>query len=264
MIKVKNINFRIGTRNILNDVSFNIPVGKITALLGANGAGKSTIVKLISKEIKPQSGNIFYNELEVNQINTYQLSKIRAVMSQHSHIIFPFSVFEIVELGAISHESTVKKDEIIKDVMQLTNTWCLKDKLIHQLSGGEKQRVHFARVLLQIWESTSYPRYLILDEPTSSMDIAQQHYLLEIANNLKEKNIGILAVMHDLNLAIEYADNLVLLKEGKLIKAGEKSSVIQKKYLDETYNYPLHIINNPINNQPLIIPEKHKLISNYK
>src|SRR5690606_40573359 len=104
--------------------------------------------------------------------------------------------------------------KLLKEVIIETHTWDLREQQYGMLSGGEKQRVQLARVLVQIWEMRPYPRYLLLDEPTSSMDIAQQHHVLQIVSRLKKRNIGVLAIVHDLNLAAAYADKVVLLKEG--------------------------------------------------
>lgn len=117
-----------------------------------------------------------------------------------------------------------------------------KDQLLGNLSGGEKQRVHLARVLAQIWENKSFPRYLLLDEPTSSMDIAQQHHILQLIAQLKHQNIGILTILHDLNLAANYADNVVLLKRGAILNQGPTREIMTPRNLRELFDYPIQVI----------------------
>lgn len=253
MIELSDINFHIKGKPLLKQINLSVAAGEITAILGPNGAGKSSLLRIISKELRPHSGQISYNGENIRSIGTCMLSRIRAVMSQHSHIVFPFSAEKVVELGAIAHESKRNRTAMVKEVMELTDTLRFKDREIQSLSGGERQRVHFARVLLQIWEPKPYPRFLLLDEPTSSMDIAQQHQLLQMAAKLKSQNIGIMAILHDLNLAAQYADKVVLMRAGKIIHSGNTHEVLQSSWLAQTYDHPLSVIYNPENNQPVII-----------
>ena len=253
MIELTDIHFLIKNKPLLKQINLNIAAGEVTVILGPNGAGKSSLLRVVSKELRPQSGQIKYNGENIKTIGTCMLSRIRAVMSQHSHIVFPFSVEKVVELGAIPHESKRNRTAMLREVMELTDTWKFREREIQSLSGGERQRVHFARVLLQIWEPKPYPRFLLLDEPTSSMDIAQQHQLLQMATKLKHQNIGIMAILHDLNLAAQYADKIVLMRAGKIICSGSAHEVLQPKWLSQTYEHPLSVIYNPENNKPVII-----------
>ncbi len=172
-------------------------------------------------------------------------------MPQHSTVSFPFSAKEIIIIG-----SDLNKNELAKtlaEVTKLTKVDQLLDRPYQQLSGGEKQRVQLARVLMQIWKDAPYPRFLFLDEPTSSLDIAQQYQVFEIVKSLKSKNIGILAVVHDINLAAQSADKVLLLKSGRAMAFGTTDEIITKENISRTFDHQVLIQAHPITQKPLII-----------
>lgn len=244
MLKASKVHFCIRQRPIVDEVSLELNPGEILAVLGPNGAGKSTFFKIISGEIKCKHGAIGYNGHDIHTLKSRELAEVRAVMPQHTQVNFPFTVQEVVELGLIS---TKAKDpsKLIGEVLEATNTTHLKDQVFNNLSGGEKQRVQLARVLVQIWEAKPFPRYLLLDEPTSSLDIAQQHVVLKILQTLKSRNIGILVILHELNLAAQYADKIALLKNGMIAKTGTVEDVLEEEILAHVFDHPIHLIPNP-------------------
>lgn len=244
MLKASKVHFCIRQRPIVDEVSLELNPGEILAVLGPNGAGKSTFFKILSGEIKCKHGAIGYNGHDIHTLKSRELAEVRAVMPQHTQVNFPFTVQEVVELGLIS---TKAKDpsKLIREVLEATNTSHLKDQVFNNLSGGEKQRVQLARVLVQIWEAKPFPRYLLLDEPTSSLDIAQQHAVLRILETLKTRNIGILVILHELNLAAQYADKIALLKNGMIAKTGTVEDVLEEEILAHVFDHPIHLIPNP-------------------
>jgi iron complex transport system ATP-binding protein len=240
MLDAQNLHFCIKNKPILDHANICLMAGELTVLLGPNGAGKSTLFRLLSGELVCNQGSVKYNGIPINGLKPRQLATLRAVMPQHSTMTFPYMAMEVVALGLLLSNKKHPSDTI-KEVMMATQTWHLKDQLFGNLSGGEKQRVQLARVLVQIWEIKSFPRYLLLDEPTSSMDIAQQHHILEIISQLKNRNIGILTILHDLNLAANYADNVVLLKEGSLLKQGRVREIMTPENLQLVFDYPINV-----------------------
>lgn len=245
MLQASQVHFCIRQRPIVDEVSLALNPGEILAVLGPNGAGKSTFFKILSGEIKCKHGSIGYNGHSIKDLKSKELAAVRAVMPQHSQVNFPFTAQEVVELGLISTNSK-QPAKLIEEVMEATNTIHLKGQVFNHLSGGEKQRVQLARVLVQIWENKPFPRYLLLDEPTSSLDIAQQHAVLKILQTLKSRNIGILVILHELNLAAQYADKIALLKDGLIAKIGSVEEVLEEKILEYVFDHPIQLIQNPV------------------
>ncbi|WP_375582345.1 heme ABC transporter ATP-binding protein [Cyclobacterium xiamenense] len=251
MLDAHHIHYYIGNRSIVNRASMQVLPGELTAIIGPNGAGKSTLFRLLSGEMPCKQGKITYNGQSIQGMKSRQLASLRAVMPQHSTLTFPFQAKEVVALGLMHCRPKYPKT-ILKEVMSATQTWHLKDQTYGSLSGGEKQRVQLARVLAQIWEIKPIPRYLLLDEPTSSMDIAQQHHIMQIIGQLKQRNIGILAILHDLNLAANYADKALLLKQGTVLNQGSIRTVMTPENLKQVFDYPLSVqTNGP--NDPIYI-----------
>jgi len=254
MLRGKNIHFCVQKRPIVDQADISLQAGELVAVLGPNGAGKSTLLKILSGEIPCRRADIQYNGTAIRHFSAKALAKLRAVMPQHSVLSFPFTASEVVELG-LGTQPVSAPDQLVQKVMMETQTWDLRDRHYGKLSGGEKQRVQLARVLVQIWEMRPYPRYLLLDEPTSSMDIAQQHHVLQIVSRLKKRNIGVLAIVHDLNLAAAYADKVVLLKEGVVRYQGPTESVLTSETLQETFDHPVKVSKDPDTDQLVIISQ---------
>lgn len=240
MLQAKDIHFCIQNRPIVDRASMVLRPGELTVILGPNGAGKSSLFKVLSGEQVCKDGRVSYNGRPLDQFKNRQLAQVRSVMPQHSSLNFPFSVLEVVELGLLPLGKNYGAD-LLQEVMKQTQTWELRDCLYGNLSGGEKQRVQLARVLTQIWEKKPFPRYLLLDEPTSSMDIALQHHVLSIIQKIKERNIGVLAILHDLNLAANYADQVILMKKGNILFQGKAESVMNTENLMQVFDHPIKV-----------------------
>ena len=185
------------------------------------------------------------------------LAKQRAVMSQQPELSFPLMVEEVVMMGRYPHFTfnPNKKDiDIVEQVMERMNLISFKERNYLPLSGGEKQRVQYARVLAQIWEKPEEGfRYLFLDEPLNSLDINYQQEFLQIAREFTKGDTVLVAVMHDINLAVQYADKLFFFKEGALMAHGKPNDILSTELIKNVFDVKATLINNPVTNNPLVI-----------
>ena len=224
-IKSESMSLEIDGGEIVNDINIEVFPGKVLALIGPNGAGKSTILKILSGDIKPTSGVVKYNDINISNIPFVDRAHIRGVMSQSQTIAFDFSVLEIIEIGWLHSDHdyyTSFYPDVLKQIIEDCELQHLADRKFNTLSGGEQKRVHFARVLLQLWipEGDIHPRFMLLDEPLANLDIYHELKMLEIIKKRLSKNIGVLLILHDLNTASKFADNIVLMKNGTMVKNG--------------------------------------------
>lgn len=242
---------------ILNGISAEFRPGEFNMILGPNGSGKSTFLKIFSGEISGYEGSVLYNGHKIAKLKKEELAKYRAVMSQQPELSFPLTVDEVIMMGRYPHFSfnPGKKDEAIcNEVMDRMNLSEFKERNYLTLSGGEKQRVQYARVLAQVWEKPSSGfRYLFLDEPLASLDINYQQEFLQLARELIQEDIILIAVIHDINLAIQFSDNLFFLKDGELVDHGKPKEILSSGLLKKVFNIKSSIINNPITGNPLVI-----------
>lgn len=237
MIKAQNISYKIGEKTIIENINLEINCGEITTILGANGAGKSTLLKCLSGMIKQSDGEIFFDHKKIGDYSVKELAKKRAVLSQSNPVTFAFSVSEIVAMGRNPYSDRFEKgnEKIIEEALKQVDALHLKNRIFFTLSGGEQQRVQLARVLVQIWRREK--AYLFLDEPTSALDLKHQYELLKIIKNLvKDYEIAVIAILHDINLAANFSDKAILLKAGKLFKYGLKKDVLNEENLAEIFD----------------------------
>lgn len=248
MIAARNLSVTKNGRQLLNGVNLEVHPGLFTAIAGPNGAGKTSLLKAISGESN-YKGSLEINGLHASKYTVAQLSKVRAVLPQSTHMQFSFSVEQVVRLAG--------KHNNISEVMELTgiSSWATRNYLT--LSGGEQQRVQLARVLLQVWEIQSYPRYVLLDEPTSNLDLAQQQLIFGLVKRACERNIGVLAIVHDLNQVVQFADKLYFLKEGSVVANGKPKEVFTKKIIEETFCCKVNVYHDPCTDCPYMLPDKN-------
>lgn len=245
-IKSESMSLEIDGGEIVNDINIEVFPGKVLALIGPNGAGKSTILKILSGDIKPTSGVVKYNDINISNIPFVDRAHIRGVMSQSQTIVFDFSVLEIVEMGWLHSDHnyyTSFYPDVLKQIIEDCELQHLVDRKFNTLSGGEQKRVHFARVLLQLWipEGDIHPRFMLLDEPLANLDIYHELKMLEIIKRHLSKNIGVLLILHDLNTASKFADNIVLMKNGTIVKNGSTIEVLTESILSETYETKIKV-----------------------
>ncbi|WP_254493763.1 heme ABC transporter ATP-binding protein [Bartonella sp. B1099] len=259
MIEAVNICVQRGKKQILNHINLQAKSGAFTIIIGPNGSGKSTFVKALSGEI-PYSGKITLNGYDVRQTKTYEMAKMRAVLPQSTTLVFPFLVHEVVGLGLSVNQITIAKAELhnlIQEALERVDLSDYGNLYYHQLSGGEQARVQLARVLCQIWKPiyNGVPRWMILDEPIASLDIQHQIIVMDIAKQFAHSGGGVLAVLHDLNLAAHYADNMILLKKGEIYCEGNASAVLTTQNLRNVYHCSLNVSELPKEDIPFILPQ---------
>lgn len=241
MLELKNISVNVGTKKLLDGVSVSFDAGKMNLIIGPNGSGKSTLIKAASKQLTNFGGHVKYGENELNSLSYQQLAKIRAVLSQHTEVAFPLKVWEVVMMGRSPHFVTSPgptDQQAVEEAMTYFDVWSMADRDYATLSGGEKQRVNFARVLSQIWfPQPNQMRYLLLDEPLTFLDVKYQYEFMHKLQQLTEKkDIVIVGVVHDLNLAARFGDTVLLLNEGKIIAEGNPTEVLTKENIQKAFH----------------------------
>jgi len=257
MISVEQIKYSVGVKNILNNISIQFLPGTCNLIIGPNGSGKSTLIKLLSGELDNYDGRVMYNGADIKTYSKLRLAASRAVLSQQTELSFPMTVEEVVMLGRNPHfefNPSNKDLEIVKEVINLLdlNSFILRN--YQTLSGGEKQRVHYARVLAQIWESPNgEQRYLFLDEPLNNLDIYYQEHFLKMAVSLLNETTTLIGVVHDINIALRYANQLSFLKEGAIIKNGVPAKIVDAILIKEVFNVDTQIMAHPLSGKPIVL-----------
>jgi iron complex transport system ATP-binding protein len=252
MIEIQNLSFAYSSCPVVNDVSFSIADGEFVGIIGPNGAGKSTLLKLMDRILLPKSGKINLQNKSLADYTQKQLAKIIGSVPQNFTTSFSYSARDIVLMGRYPHLpafSSESADDIrvVENSMKSTDVWQLRKRQFSELSGGEKQRVVLASALAQ------EPQILLLDEPTSSLDIKYQFQFYSILQELqKSRELTIVVVTHDINLAARYCQRLIVLKSGKVIDDGAPQKVITKKLMESVYEVEVEILSHPQDGKPLL------------
>ena len=240
--RLKQVSFAIGSKYIVKDLEFSFKAGNLVSIIGPNGAGKTTLLKLMSGELRPSGGEIFLNDFAFSELSLKERANKRAVMTQSSSVVFDFLVDEILEMGWVQGSS----DDFLKACADVVNS-CGLDELMgrkfNTLSGGEQQRVQFARALLQVGglSKTADDRFLLLDEPTSNMDVAYELNLLNLAKEVRKTGVGVIVVLHDLNLAARFSDQIILMNSGLIVASGQPEEVLSDRILSDVYSTQLRV-----------------------
>lgn len=252
-IAVNNIWFDYEDRKVLEAVDFSIE-NEFVGIVGPNGCGKTTLLKLLARILLPKKGAVLINDNDLQALGVKEIGRNISLLPQNSAITFAFTAFDIVLMGRHPHlerlESTGANDlGVVEDAMKLTKTWNLRNRYITELSGGEKQKVLIARALAQ------EPKILLLDEPTSHLDIGAQLELLELIKTLnKEKAIAIIAVFHDLNIAARYCSRLLLIHEGKIMSSGVPEDVLTPENIKRVYTVDAKVGRNVETDSIHVVP----------
>ena len=231
MVEAQDVGFRAGHRDLLSGVSAKFEPGRLHLLIGANGAGKSTLVKVLSRLLKPATGRVLYDGREVSSASERDLARRRAVLSQAIEVAFPLTVREVVMMGRYPHFATRPSSHdvaVVSEVMEFFEVTDMAERSYPTLSGGEKQRVNFARVLAQVWQPLSgQHRVLFLDEPLTFLDIRHQiDFMKKVRSTVAGGDMVVIGVVHDLNLAARFADRLLLLNQGRMLAEGTSAEVL--------------------------------------
>jgi len=240
---------------LVSDASLDLEPGATTILIGPNGAGKSTLLKLLTGELAPAAGSVHCADEALGTVPAWRLACLRAVMAQHSRLAFPFSVYEVARLGVdgIGRALTRQRREAIV-------AEALAGRRYQTLSGGEQQRVQFARVLCQLeaGRSVAERQVLFLDEPIASLDLCHQLALLDMARSIAGRGVAVLIVLHDLNLAVTYADHLVVMDRGRIIAQGPPAETLDDALLQQVFRVGLSLSRAPAPGLPFLLPQQHR------
>ena len=252
---VCDISLHLSGFDLLRHISLEVKAGKVTAIVGPNGAGKSSLLKVLTGDMSPTKGDVYLNNRLLNQWPLLEKAQMLAVLPQHTLLNFPFTADEVVGLGRILHQTGIAKDtQIIAEALELVDASYLQRRFYTQMSGGEKQRVQLARVLAQIWQPSRFgEQFLVLDEPTSAFDLSHQKLTLDIVRQLAQKGVGVVMVLHDLNLAARCADNLVVIDSGVIAAQGSPEEVLTEPLIDRVFGVKSIIAEHPITKRPLVI-----------
>ncbi|MDF0749417.1 heme ABC transporter ATP-binding protein [Marinobacter sp. 71-i] len=253
LLNVNNLDLWLAKQQILDDISLSLTQGELVALLGPNGAGKSTLIRALAGEVRVPAQTVRFDGKDMNQWSRAALARHRAVMPQKVDLQFPMTVEEVVALGR-PRENPTQRRRIIRALLARLDITHLETRLVPTLSGGEQQRVQLARVLAQVWDRPD-PRLLLLDECTSALDPAHQQQVFQQLRQLASEGFGLLVAVHDLNLAAQYADRLVLMKAGKIFAEGPPASVLTEQHLREVYGLESRVELLP-EGYPLVIPQR--------
>ncbi|MFA3762494.1 ATP-binding cassette domain-containing protein [Yersinia sp. 2544 StPb PI] len=240
---------------ISQNLSISIPDGEFTVIVGPNACGKSTLLRALSRLLKPQAGQVILDGKNIASIDTRQVARHLGLLPQSSQVPDGISVLDLVARGRYPHQKLLQQwtqaDKLaVNNAMQATGVSELADRSVDALSGGQRQRVWIAMVLAQ------QTPLLLLDEPTTYLDIAHQIDLLELFSNLNQQhNHTLVAVLHDLNHACRYATHIIAMRDGQVVTQGHPREVITADLVEQVFGMPCLIIDDPVSHTPLVIPK---------
>ena len=261
MLEASDITFRVGNTALISDVSVSFGPGRLHLIVGPNGAGKSTLIKVLARLLRPQAGEVRYEGEDVRRAAESELAKRRAVLSQAVEVAFPLTVREVVMMGRYPHfggRPGPADEKIADELMEFFDVTEFSGRNYQTLSGGERQRVNFARVLAQLWRADSSSvkdssptrapcRYLFLDEPLTFLDIRHQiEFMKKVRVFTDAPDVVTVGVVHDLNLAARFADQIVLLDRGRVVAAGTPAEVLTAERIREVFGV-----------EPTFVPVEH-------
>jgi iron complex transport system ATP-binding protein len=254
MIKLESVSFAYQHENVLHNIQLSVTDGEFVGLIGPNGAGKSTLLKLVDRIIHPGSGRLFVKNKPLESYTRRELARIMGYVQQNFTTVFNYSVLDIVLMGRFPYqrawefESKLDRD-IALEAMETTDCIHLREREFATLSGGEKQLIILASALAQ------EPEILLLDEPTAALDLKHQFHFYQILKKLQlEQKKTIITVTHDVNLASQFCDRIIILKNGKIKADGPAQKVIQASLIQDIYGLAVQVIPHPESNLPVILP----------
>lgn len=255
IMKAEGLSRFYGKNEVVKDINFSIKRGESIGIIGPNGSGKTSLLELLSRVAKAERGEIYYESKNIEDYSAKELAQSLAVLEQDALPMLDFTVRQVVKMGRYPYQNWLGEEKgnvkgFIDEILKKMTLFSLQDRELNQLSGGERQRVALAKVMVQ------NPSLVMLDEPTTYLDIGHQIQLMDqIRTWQKESNLTVISVLHDLNLAALYCEQLILMKEGKIIKKGKADEIIKKEIIEEVYGTSPIIVEHPSAKVPQIILE---------
>jgi iron complex transport system ATP-binding protein len=253
-LRISGIDCYYGSIKALDNVAFSVREGEFVGILGPNGSGKTTLLRAISRTLKPRVGTVLLDDTSIYDMENREVAKNVAVVPQETIATFDFTALDIVLMGRTPYIDRFRQESredlaIVKRVMKLTNTWHFAERLVNELSGGEKQRVIIARAL------TQEPKILLLDEPTTHLDISNQLEIMDLIKHLCEtKKLLIVTVFHDFNLAARYCNSIILLKDGKIAAVGKSDDTLTSENVRKVFSVDTIVKKHPVTGFFHVIP----------
>jgi iron complex transport system ATP-binding protein len=262
LLEASAVSFSIGAATLLDRVSLTVGAGETVALVGPNGAGKSTLLRILAGELRRYEGMVRLKGADILDCNPGELAQHRAVLSQSISITFPFTVAEIVRMGAGDRRGAAVEariDAALADVDLLA----FRERIITTLSGGEQSRAHFARVMVQLacGEEKFGPGVLLLDEPTASLDLRHQIDMAAAARKCAARGVGVVAVLHDLNISTVFADRVIVLNHGRVDASGPPEITITDAVLERVFGVSGAVGRAPPAGTPFVLPHAARSVA---
>lgn len=254
-LETRAVSVRAGSKTLLDDVTLTFAPGECVAIVGPNGAGKTTLLRLLCGELAPRTGTVRLKGRDVALYSPRSLAEHRAVLSQNVTVVFPFTVAEIVRMGAGDRRGA-RIESLVANALRDVDLAPLAERIITTLSGGEQQRAHFARVLVQLacGEAVHGPGVLLLDEPTASLDLRHQLDLLTATRRCAARGVTVIAILHDLNLAALFADRVVVMSHGRVAGDGPPRETITDDMLARVFKVGAAVGRAPPAGVPFVLP----------
>lgn len=252
LLEIENLSAGYLDRVVIKNITFGVNKGEFIGIIGPNGAGKSTLIRTLSRTLKPFSGSVRYTNKDIYKISLNEVARSIAVVPQGTLIVFEFLVWDIVMMGRTPYINKFKKItkedlEVVERCIELTGIRHLSNCFINELSAGERQRVIITKALVQ------EPDILMLDEPTSHLDISHQIEIFDLLKHLSRvEGLTVVSVLHDLNLAAEYCDRLILMNNGEIFAQGAPQDVLNYKSIEQVYKTVVVVGKNPTSKKPYI------------
>ncbi|MEM1046078.1 MAG: heme ABC transporter ATP-binding protein [Pseudomonadota bacterium] len=258
MFDMHEAGLQIGSAWLVRESTLRLRPGELTVIVGPNGAGKSTLLKMMSGEMRPTTGFVLLRGNDLRTLDAAYLAGRRAVLPQSSHLSFPFTVLEVVRMGVLpGYGSHADDNDLALAILDVVDLQGFADRRFQTLSGGEQQRAHLARVLCQIHSSPqeAWDKYVFLDEPVSSLDLKHQVQVMEVARECCRQGTGVLAILHDLNLAALFADRLIMMQDGCCVADGPPHAVITPDRVAEVFGIRALVNTSPPAGRPFVLPD---------
>lgn len=259
-LEIKELACKYGKMTVLEAIALSIEKSEFIALIGPNGSGKTTLLKAISKTIEPADGCVLLDDQNIASLNKMELARRMAIVPQETFITFNFNALQVVLMGRTPHMKRWQLEnesdlEIARKAMEMTDTWQFANKSILEMSGGEKQRVIIAQAL------TQQPKILLLDEPTLHLDLNHQLEIMELLKSLNENGLTIAVVLHDLNLAANYAKTVAIVSKKKIDYIGKPHEVLTADNIKRIFKTDVIVRTHPVTGKPyvLMLPKSQDL-----